>query len=673
MPGPFWFLIVLSLLAPGVASAMNTPPVADAGRSNSVELGQPVVLDASGSTDADGDPLTYLWTLTPPEGSSASLSDDTALMPTFVPDVPGVYVIGLIVNDGHADSELCEIFLVNRSVNTPPVADAGRDDTARRGETVQLDGSGSSDVDGDTLMFDWVLTSVPPGSTATLSDPGAVRPTLVVDVLGDYVARLVVNDGMADSAPDEVVITTANSPPVADAGTDQSVALGDGVQLDGRGSSDADGDPLSFRWSLLNVPAGSTAALTGADTPEPTFTADLPGSYVAQLIVNDGFEDSAPDTVAVSTLNSRPVADAGPDQAARGGERVELDGGNSFDPDGDTLTYAWSLLVQPPLSAADIEGADAEVAALVPDLAGEYVVQLIVSDGRLDSEPDTTLITTTVLSALSIDDVRVVEGDAGTPVARFTVTLNVPSADPVSVQYDTADITATAGEDYVGVIGGVVNFPAGEVTQTIDIQLLDDDLVEGEETFAVLLSNPVNAVLDDAEGIATIVNDDLPELVIDSVEQDEGNGPNFMEFTVTLIGNAAGPVTVDFQTEDGSARVQAEDYLAASGTLQFQGFDGETLTISVQIFGDSTVEPDEEFFVRLSNAVNARIRIGEGVGTLINDDRMSLALPAPSGDPGIARNVAAPRSGGSASGWPALFALALVLAWRRGRAARTGD
>jgi hypothetical protein len=104
--------------------------------------------------------------------------------------------------------------------NSPPVADAGPDQTALVGDTVTLVGSGSSDVDGDPITFSWSLLSIPEGSAATLSDPTVVNPTFVVDIFGTYVAQLVVNDGLADSAPDTVAISTANPPSAADTGND---------------------------------------------------------------------------------------------------------------------------------------------------------------------------------------------------------------------------------------------------------------------------------------------------------------------------------------------------------------------------------------------------------------------------------------------------------------------
>ena len=101
----------------------------------------------------------------------------------------------------------------------------------------------------------------------------------------------------------------------ANAGPDQNVSTGVAVTLNGSGSSSANGESLTYAWSFISKPATSTAALTGATTVNPSFTADKDGSYVVQLIVNDGTEDSA-DTVTItaSTGNSAPVANAGPDQ-----------------------------------------------------------------------------------------------------------------------------------------------------------------------------------------------------------------------------------------------------------------------------------------------------------------------------------------------------------------------
>jgi len=275
------------------------------------------------------------------------------------------------------------------------VANAGPDQTVVVGHTVTLDGSHSTDVDGDALQYQWTLVGRPSGSQATLSDPTLVLPTFVADRPGIYAVQLTVNDGKVNSAPDTVTITTINSRPVANAGPDQSVAVTGTVHLDGSASNDRDGDPLSYRWSFTSTPAGSTATLLAPTVVNPSFVVDLPGTYVAQLMVHDGQLDSAPDTVVITTENTRPMANAGPDQTVVVGTTVHLDGSKSSDVDGDRLTLRWALTAVPSGSTATLSDPTLVNPTFAVDKAGTYLVRLIVNDGTLDSAPATVTITTT--------------------------------------------------------------------------------------------------------------------------------------------------------------------------------------------------------------------------------------------------------------------------------------
>ena len=464
----------------------NSAPVADAGADQSVLVGDTVTLDGSGSSDVDGDPLTFNWSLTSvPAGSTATLSDPTAVQPTFDVDVAGSYVVQLVVNDGNVDSAPDNVTI--STDNSAPVADAGTDQSVLVGDTVTLDGSGSSDVDGDPLTFNWSLTSVPAGSTATLSDPTAVQPTLDVDVAGSYVVQLVVNDGNVDSAPDNVTISTDNSAPVADAGADQSVLVGDTVTLDGSGSSDVDGDPLTFNWSLTSVPAGSTATLSDPTAVQPTFDVDVAGSYVVQLVVNDGQTDSAADNVTISTDNSAPVADAGTDQSVLVGDTVTLDGSGSSDVDGDPLTFAWSLTSVPAGSTATLSDPTAVQPTLDVDVAGSYVVQLVVNDGNVDSAPDSVTISTDNSAPVADagTDQSVLVGDTVTldgsgsfdvdldALSYFWSLVSVPPSSQASL-VDAGTVTPSFDADLAGdyvaqliVDDGLVNSAPDSVTVTV--------------------------------------------------------------------------------------------------------------------------------------------------------------------------------------------------------------
>ena len=274
MPVAVAFLLVLMLSGCGVgsdsgssggtqtSSAGNTAPTADAGEDQTVNVGVAVSLDGSGSSDADGDTLTFSWSFQLlPSGSNASLTNETAIDPSFTADVAGQYVVQLEVNDGSETSSPASVTITAVDSNSAPVAGAGNDQNVATGATVQLDGSASIDSDGDLITYAWTVVSSPDGSTASLSDATIVNPTFVADLDGQYTLELVVADSELQSVVDSVTITaeTANSVPVANAGPDQNVATNSIVSLNGSASSDADNEGLSYQWEIQTKPEGSAA------------------------------------------------------------------------------------------------------------------------------------------------------------------------------------------------------------------------------------------------------------------------------------------------------------------------------------------------------------------------------------------------------------------------------
>ena len=374
-------------------STENSAPVANAGADQAVLVNDTVQLDGSGSSDVDGDSVIFNWSLvSKPNGSHATLSNTGIVNPGFEVDVAGTYTVQLMVNDGTVNSAPDTVTISTE--NSAPVANAGADQAVLVNDTVQLDGSGSSDVDGDSVIFNWSLVSKPNGSHATLSNTGIVNPGFEVDVAGTYTVQLMVNDGTVNSAPDTVTISTENSAPVANAGADQSVLVNDTVQLDGSGSSDVDGDSVIFNWSLVSKPNGSNATLSNTGIVNPGFEVDVAGTYTVQLMVNDGTVNSAPDTVTISTENSAPVANAGADQAVLVNDTVQLDGSGSSDVDGDSVIFNWSLVSKPNGSHATLSNTGIVNPGFEVDVAGTYTVQLMVNDGTVNSAPDTVTIST---------------------------------------------------------------------------------------------------------------------------------------------------------------------------------------------------------------------------------------------------------------------------------------
>jgi probable HAF family extracellular repeat protein len=221
--------------------------------------------------------------------------------------------------------------------------------------------------------------------------------------------------------------------------------------------------------------------------------------------------------------------------------------------------------------------------------------------------------------AISIADASAVaEGNTGTVEATFTVILSEPSGQAVTVNYVTADGTATAGSDYQ-VASGTLTFAPGETRKTVTVRVNADRIPEDDESFVVNLSEPSNAVLARDQGWSIILDDEPTLSIADAASVTEGNvGTRSASFTVTLSAAYDVPVAVNYVAADGTATA-ASDYQATSGTLTFA--TGETSkTITVLVNGDRLPEPSETFSVRLTDAPNASIGDGLGVTTILDDE-----------------------------------------------------
>jgi hypothetical protein len=188
----------------------NVAPVARAVSDQDMVLGKTLMLDGSGSRDANGDALTYKWEIKdkPEASTKALLLSDDAVKVYFVPDVVGHYRIGLVVNDGALNSDLVVVTITASNSNLKPVADVGKDLEGAVGTAVNLDGSASADPnEGDSLSFSWAKVYAPPGSTRNLLSSVAPKTVFVPDLPGLYVFSLVVDDGRLLSNPTFLSVT----------------------------------------------------------------------------------------------------------------------------------------------------------------------------------------------------------------------------------------------------------------------------------------------------------------------------------------------------------------------------------------------------------------------------------------------------------------------------------
>jgi hypothetical protein len=362
----------------------NVAPVVSAGSDRTIDAGTQITLHATGS-DSNEDSLTYTWTKV--SGPSVSLPGLSQQDITFTPANSGLYVFSVRCSDGVNTSAADQVNVTVNAVNSAPTANAGPDQDVNVGSTVQLNGSASTDPDGNPLSYAWAQVS---GATVSLSSATAANPPYTASTVGTLEFQLVVNDGTVSSTADRVVIRvlSQNNPPVASAGADIHAYVGEDVVLDGSASYDPDQDGITFAWTQT---AGATVQIINANTMTPFFTPTTSGSFEFRVSVSDGQAIST-DTVAITVDNANqvPIADAGSNAVATAGSVVTLDGRASYDPDGTAVSYVWS---QTSGTVVSLSGSNTATPSFTASQEGVYVFELRVYDGQDTSSPDSVTVT----------------------------------------------------------------------------------------------------------------------------------------------------------------------------------------------------------------------------------------------------------------------------------------
>lgn len=402
--------------SPPVAStqvSVQFTPVASTWTSQSVTVGSSVSVDASGSTDPDGDPVTVNFGLIErPTGSSATLSTASRTA-SFVPDVPGTFKVKVAGADSHGASfDSTYIFNAdNRAPNPvltasvrPVVANAGQNYVAASvGYDVILDGSASTDPEGQTVVHAWSLVSKPSNSHATLSAASGASTALSPDQLGDYVVTLIATDAQGAQSSYTTTVQVRNRRPVAAISSNATpqalpsavttrVPAGTRLTLSGAASVDADGDPLTFLWQVTSAPTGSTATLSSSTASNPTFVPDVDGNYSIRLRATDSGGAYSEKTLDIEVGTHTPFAVVDRDNVTTlVGTAMHASAAMSYDIDGDLLTYQWEIVSQPANSAATLTNATDEAVTFTPDAPGIYGLRVTVRDGQTASQTHVTI------------------------------------------------------------------------------------------------------------------------------------------------------------------------------------------------------------------------------------------------------------------------------------------
>lgn len=388
-------------------------PIADAGVEQNVGTRQTVQLDATNSSDSDGEIVSYQWSQI--SGETVTLSEATIARPTFTtPENEGALTFQVTVTDNHnlsADDQVT----INVTSHPVPVCDAGpiqnvEEFTNSELTTVTLDGSNSAISSGTIASYLWRQNA---GENVTLTDPNEISTDFVVnsvDVNGaSYTFELICESDQGVQSRSETIVnvTNLNLAPVAIAGDNQQVNEGDTVTLDGTASSDPDGDSITFLWSLKSSSNGSGVTLDSPTLATTNFVApdvdDAIGeTFTFTLTVTDGdLSHSADVVVNVLGEDTPPTADAGSDQVVDEGRSVTLNGSGSSDVQG-IVGYQWRQLSGPQVA---LTNGNQEIASFTaPSVENGNLslsFELTVTDSGQNTDTDTVVVT---VNAVDEDD-----------------------------------------------------------------------------------------------------------------------------------------------------------------------------------------------------------------------------------------------------------------------------
>ena len=346
-------------------SLSNLSPVADAGPDQTVNEGVAVTLDALASTDPDGDALTYEWR----DAEGVLIGRGGQVFPV-VPT--GVHTATLTARDGFGGIATDTVTITVRANVELTLQVAGQEggDGGVQADAHELCASSAT----GTLTCSFTYPADGVAHLVALASPDSA----FLGWTGACTGSATTCDlTMAAAATVGAAFRIRNHPPVGSAGGACSGVRGQAIAFSGAGSSDPDGDALTYAWDFGDGAAGSGVA--------PTHAYATVGTFTVALTVNDGTVSSAPALATVTISNQAPTADAGGPYAGVRNQAITLSGSSSSDPDGDALTYAWDF------------GDGATGSGVAPAHAyatvGTFTVALTVNDGTVSSAPALATVT----------------------------------------------------------------------------------------------------------------------------------------------------------------------------------------------------------------------------------------------------------------------------------------
>ena len=558
--------------------ANTDPPLANAGTDQNITLPtNSITINGSGS-DPDGGSVSFAWTQTSGPNIATLANEATADL-TASNLVEGTYVFRLTVTDDENDTAFDEMSVtVNPEANTdPPLADAGSDQNiALPTNSITINGSGS-DPDGGSVSFAWTQTSGP--NIATLANEATADLTASNLVEGTYVFRLTVTDDENDTAFDEMSVTVnpeANTdPPLADAGSDQNIALPtNSITINGSGS-DPDGGSVSFAWTQTSGP--NIATLANEATADLAASNLVEGTYVFRLTVTDDENDAAFDEMSV-TVNPEantdpPLANAGTDQNITLPTNSITINGSGSDPDGGSVSFAWTQTSGPNIATLSNEAtADLASSNLVE---GTYVFRLTVTDDENDATFDEVSVVVSPANTSS-SPLANAGADQSITLPMNSITLNGSGSDP-----DGGNVTFQWTQHN----GPNTATTAGAMTADLTIS----DLVEGVYIFRLMVTDDEEDPAFDEVNVTVLPegNTNQPPVAIASANFLTGEAPFIVTFTGSDSTDDAGisSHSWDFGNGDSASKTNPVYTFTTAGvyTVDLTVTDSEGLTNSASL------------------------------------------------------------------------------------------
>ncbi|MCC5615423.1 PKD domain-containing protein [Nostoc sp. CHAB 5836] len=594
----------------------NVAPTVSAGTDSIANEGQTITFNGSFTDPGILDTHTIEWNFG--DGNTAT----GIVNPTHTYTQNGTYSVTLTVRDNAGASTIDTLTVTVN--NVAPII------TQLTGTTEVAEGTpayftaAATDAGKDTLTYTWDFGD---GS----SPVQGFDVSHIFKDNGNYTVTLTVGDTDGATTTQTLITKVNNVAATVDAGVDQIMYTNEPVIFDGKFTDPGILDTHNITWDF-----GDGASIAGVLNPSHTYAQD--GQYIVSLKIQDSDGAISNDTLTLSV--KKP-----PTMSVSDISIVEGDNGNKYAVFTASLNQAslrivtanYSTTDGTATSSSDYTTTNGTITFETGEISKTITVQVlgdtkdefdetfflnftsVINATIVNNKVSATILDDDASPSITIGDRTITETDNGTTSITYTVNLSAPSGKPISVKYSTADGTAIALDDYTAT-NGIINFEKGETTKTITVQVLGDTIDEFDESFFVNLSDATNATIVNQIALGTIVDNDAPpSITIGDTTITEGhNGTQILNFTVSLNTASQKAISVKYDTANGTA-IAGSDYTATSGILTFT--PGETTkTVSVQVIGDRLDELHENFFVNLSQAINANIADAQAIGTIMDDD-----------------------------------------------------